>query len=367
MSLFKRKERFLGIDISPSAIKLIELSRSGQRFQVEAVAIEALPEGAMADRNPNDPEQVASAIKRAIKSSGTRLKSAAVAVPTSSVITRTIPMPASFSEEEIETNLQIEAAQYIPFPLEEIYMDFQILGTSKADSTSQDVMLVASRKENVDLREECLKEAGLKPVVVDVEAYALENTFGLLGLVEEAASAPTKDGKGMRPGRTGHASATAVVDIGASITTLYVFQGERVIFTREQSFGGEQLTTAIADTYGLSRDKAELAKRSGEIAEDYPITILEPFRQSTAEQVGNALQFFFSSSHYNTVERIVLTGGGALVDGLDKAVAASLGIPTFVANPFEQMASAKGVNRRSLMRDAPLFAVACGLALRSFE
>ncbi len=351
MALFSRKERFLGLDISGSSVKLVELGKSGQRYQVEAVAIEALPEGAMSDRNPADLDLVSAAIRRAIKNAGSRLKGAAVAVPTSSVITRTIPMPVSFGEEEIETNLQIEAAQYIPFPLEEIYLDFQIVGASKADASSQDIMLVASRKENVDLREECLREAGLKAELVDVEAYAIENTFPLMAL----------DAMG------GGGQCTAVVDSGAAITTLYVFNGSRVVFTREQSFGGDQLTNLIADTYGMPREKAELAKRSGELSEDYPGTVLEPFRQSLADQIGNALQFFFSSSHYNSVDRIILTGGGALIEGIDATVQSALEVPVVVANPFEQMGSANKVNRRSLMRDAPLYAVACGLAMRSFD
>lgn len=362
MALFSRKERFLGIDISASAVKLVEIGRSGQRYEIEAVAIEALPEGAMAERNPSDLESVGAAIKRAVKNSGTRLRSAAVAVPTSSVITRTIPMPVAFNEEEIEANLQIEAAQYIPFPLEEIYMDFQVMGASKADHASQDVMLVASRKENVDLRQEALEEAGLKAALVDVEAYALENVFPLMGNREATGRTTTVPGAAITGG-----SCVALVDIGGSITTLYVFRGERVIFTREQSFGGDQLTALVADTYGMTREKAEMAKRTGDVSEDYPVSVLDPFKISVADQVGNALQFFFSSSHYNSVDQVILTGGGAMIDGLEGVVSESLGTPTAIANPFEQMASASRVNRRSLMRDAPLFSVACGLALRSFD
>lgn len=346
MALLRRRNRYLGIDISPSAIKLIELSRNGQRFQVDAIAIEPVPDGAVQDRNPADIDQLGAAIKRAIKTSGTGLKTAAVAVPTSSVITRTVPMPAQFGEDEVEASIQIEASHYIPFPLEEIYLDFQSRGQSAKGDDTQDVMLVASRKENVDLRAEVLREAGLKAGVVDVEAYALENAFGLLGQ-------PT--------------GPTALVDIGAAITTLYVIYDHSMIFAREQPFGGSQLTQAIADTYGLSRERAELAKRSGELSEDYPTTILAPFKQATAEQIGNALQFFFSSSHYDAVDNVVLVGGGAMVAGVDQVVGELLGIPTVVGNPFEHMGSGRRVNRRALLRDAPLFAVACGLALRSFD
>lgn len=361
MALFGKKDRLLGIDISPTAVKLVELSHSGQRYQVEAMAVEPLPEGAVEDRNPVDFDQISPAIKRALKAGDTRLRKAVVAVPSSSVITRTIPMPMEYDDDEIEASIQVEAAQYIPFPLEDIHLDFQIQGPSKNGDDTQDVIIVASRRENVDLRAEVLKEAGLKAEVVDVEAYALENVVLML-------SEPF-----LRAGMSGNDEVkadsvlTAVIDIGAAVTTLYVFQGEKVIFTREQAFGANQLTQAIADAYNLPRERAELAKRSGDLSEDYPLLVLEPYKQSVAEQVNTALQFFFSSSHFNSIDQIILVGGGAMTAGLDKVVANQLGVPTVVGNVFENMTSAKRVNRRSLLRDAPLLTVACGLALRSFS
>jgi len=361
MGLFRKKERFLGIDLSPSAVKLVELSQSSKGYQVDALAVEPLPEGSMEERNPSDLDQIGAAIKRAVKASGTGLKQAVLAVPTTSVVTRTITMPSGFGEDEIEANIQVEAAQYIPFPLEEIHLDFQVLGYSKGNEAVQDVMIVASRRENVDLREDVLREAGLKATIVDVEAYALENLFPLIR--DDLPASPlskSKTGPDAEP-------RTAIIDIGAAVTTLYVFQGERVIFTREQSFGGDQLVQSIAENYGLPRDRAALAMRSGELSEDYPTTILEPFKQDVAEQISNALQFFFAASHYNSVDNIVLVGGGGMIPDLDKVVANTVSIPTVVGNPFERMSTAKRINRRTLLRDAPLFAVACGLAMRSFD
>lgn len=365
MALFKRKEPFLGIDISPSAVKLIELSRSGPRFRVEAFAIEPLGEGMMEDRNPADTDAVAEAIKRACRSAGTRLRRAAVAVPTSGVITRTVPMPADFKESDIETNISIEASQYIPYPVEEIYLDFEVKGPSQASADMQDVMLVATRKENVDTREAALKNAGLVPVIVDVEAYALENAFRLLmdGL--------PKAGTGGLSLSKARDSLTALVDIGATITNLYILQDDRIIFTREQGFGCDQLTIRVAEAYGLPREQAEQAKRAGQVADDFAATILDPFKQMLAEQVGHGLQFFFSSDQYVSgrynVDTIVLVGGGAMIAGLDRTVADVLGITTVVANPFKNMGSAARVNSSALLREAPLLAVAGGLALRSFD
>lgn len=366
MALFTRKEPILGIDIGPSAVKLVELSRSGSRFRVESFAIEPLGEGLVEDRNPSDISEVAEAIKRACRKAGARSRRAAVAVPTSSVITRTVPMPAEFKESDLETNITIEAVQYIPYPIEEVYLDFETKGLSPASSDMQDVMLVATRKENVDTREATLKDAGLTPAIVDVEAYALENAFRL---VMEHLPKPSAAGAiSLSKSRD---SLIVLVDIGATITSLYVLQQDRVIFTREQRFGCDQLTLRIAEAYSLSRDQAEQAKRSGVVSEDYPTMILEPFKQMLAEQIGHGLQFFFSSDqyvsgHYN-VDTIVLSGGGAAIIGLDRVVADVLGITTVVANPFKNMGTAARVSSNALLRDAPSLLIACGLALRSFD
>ncbi|HUM95297.1 MAG TPA: pilus assembly protein PilM [Candidatus Competibacter sp.] len=367
LALFTRKEPMLGIDISPSAVKLIELSRSGQRFRVEALAIEPLGEGMMEDRNLTDPGEVGQAIKRAWRRSGTRLRRAAVAVPTSSVITRAVPMPAEFKESDIEANMPIEASQYIPYPIEEVYLDFEVKGPSQASSEMQDVMLVASRRENVDTREAAIKEAGLIPVIVDVEVYALENIFRLLAdtLPKTEAQAGSVN---LAKGRDG---LTALVDIGATMTNLYILQRDHVIFTREQGFGSDQLTIRIAESYGLSREQAEHMKRSGQVDDNLSETVLEPFKQMLAEQIGHGLQFFFSSDQYVSgrynVDTIVLMGGGALIMGLDRVVTELLGITTVVANPFKNMGSAVRVNSNALLRDAPLLGIAGGLALRSFD
>jgi type IV pilus assembly protein PilM len=367
LALFTHKESILGIDISPSAVKLVELSRSGSRFRVEAFAIEPMSEGAMDDRNLIDPGVVGEVIKRAWRKSGTRLRRAAVAVPTSSVITRSVPMPAEFKESDIEINMPIEASQYIPYPFEEVYLDFEIKGRSQTSDDMQDVMLVASRKENVYTREAALKEAGLLPTIVDVEVYALENIFRLVS--ENFAKTPDQSGQiSLSKGGEG---LTALVDIGATITNLYILQGNRVIFAREQGFGCDQLTLRLAESYGVPREQAEHMKRSGEISEEIAGTVVEPFKQMLAEQIGHGLQFFFSSDQYASgrynIDTIALVGGGGMIRGLDQTISQMLGITTVVASPFKTMGSASRVNSNALLRDAPLLAVAGGLALRSFD
>lgn len=360
--MFREKERLLGVDISPSSVKLVELNLDSNRPQVEACAVETLPEGAMEDRHPKDISAVAEALKRAWRASGTRRKQAIIAVPTSSVITRTITLPVDYDEPTIEAVIETEAAQYIPYPLSEVYLDFEIRGASKTSHDTQDVMLVATRREYVDVRRDVLAEAGLKAAIVDVEAYAAENVFAELGRYLYFAGSEGADAAARLS-----ELCTGMVDIGASHSTLYVFQGEELIFNREQTIGCDQLTQQIAEAYGLPRDRAELAKRSGELPEDYDTAVLEPFRNTLVEQISNVLQFFFSSSHFNSLDGLMLTGGGGLITGLNKILAERVGCPVTVANPFETMSYAKRIDANRLTRSAPLFTIACGLALRTLQ
>jgi len=350
--LLKKRNAVLGIDISTSSVKVLELSRSGQHYRVEAKALEPLPPGAVSDRNISDPDEVGAAIRRAVRASGSSLKQAAVAVPTSAVITRTVPMPADRSEEEIETEIRLEAPKYIPYPLDEVYLDFEVRGVSESNPDTLDVTIVASRRENVELRQEALEAAGLKAKIVDVDAYALENALNLM-----ADRHPSI--------RLEHR--IAVLDIGATLTTLTVIQNGATLYTRDQTFGCDQLTASIADAYGLSREQAEVARLTGDLPADYQATVLEPFMQSAVDQIKHSLQFFTSASHYGSVDCIVLLGGGALHSGMDRFVTDRTGIPAFLGNPFDQMSSARRVNRATLMQEGPLFTIACGLALRSFD
>jgi type IV pilus assembly protein PilM len=360
--VFGNKNRLLGIDISSSSVKLVELSLRGTQPCIEAVALEPLPEGAMEDRQPVDIDIVAAAVRRACKNAGSRLKHAAVAVPTSGVIVRSIALSADYTGPELEAAVEVESAQYIPYPLEEVYLDFHQRGISKNVRNVQDVVVVATRREYVDIREEIVREAGLKLDVVDVEAYALENVFATLSRHLYFADAQDND----LTARLDNLR-TAMVDVGVTSTSFYVLQGEQMIFTREQSIGCDQLTQSIAATYDLPKDRAEWAKLSGELPEDYPQRVLSPFRDAVAEQVANALQFFFSSSNYTSVDGMMLLGGGGLVPELNKIIAKRVGIPVVVANPFETMEYAKRGNAMRAMRDAPLFHVACGLALRGLD
>lgn len=351
--LLKRKSpSILGLDISTTAVKLLELSRSGDRYRVESYAVEPLPPNSVIEKNISDVEGVGEAIKRALKRSGARTKFAAAAVAGSAVITKIISMPASLSEDDMAGQIELEADQYIPYPLEEVNLDFEILGPSEDNPEQVDVLLAASRRENVDVRVDAIQYAGLIAKVIDVEAYAMENAFDLLrGQLEDRGLDKT----------------IAVVDIGATMTTLNVLHDLKTIYTREQVFGGKQLTEEIQRRYGLSYEEAGMAKRQGGLPDNYVPEVLEPFKEAMAQQVSRSLQFFFSSSPYNSVDHIILAGGSSSIPGVDEMIEEKQGVPTSVANPFSNMVVAPKIKAQILSNDAPALMIACGLALRSFD
>ncbi len=351
--LFKSKNPpVLGLDISSTAIKLLELGKHGDRLRVESYAVEPLPPNSVIEKNISDVEAVGEAIKRAVKRSGSRNKFAAAAVAGSAVITKTISMPAMLTEDDMERQIELEADQYIPYPLEEVNLDFELLGPTENDPERVDVLLAASRSENVDVRMAAIELAGLKAKIIDVEAYAIENSFNML--------APQLPEQGID-------QTIAVIDVGATMTTLNVMHDLKTIYTREQVFGGKQLTEEIQRRYGLSYEEAGMAKRQGGLPDNYVPEVLEPFKDAMAQQVSRSLQFFFSSSQYNTVDHIVLAGGSAMIMGIDELIANKLSVHTSVANPFTNMTLASRVKAQSLSNDAPALMIACGLAMRSFD
>ncbi len=347
-----KKAALVGLDISSTAVKLLELGRSGERYRVEAYAVAPLPPNAVVEKSIADVEAVGRAIAQAVKRSGTKARHAAVAVAGSAVITKVITMPASLSESELEQQIRVEADQYIPYPMEEVALDFQVLGPSEKRPDCVDVLLAASRSENVDVRVAAVELAGLVCKVVDVEAFAMETAFSLLG--------PQLPEGGV--GKT-----VAVADVGATMTTLNVFHDFKIIYTREQVFGGKQLTEEIQRRYGLSYEEAGLAKRQGGLPDNYVPEVLEPFKEAMAQQISRSLQFFFSSSQYNNVDHLVLAGGCASIQGVDELMEEKLGIPTTIANPFADMALSPKVKAHALTNDAPALMIACGLALRNFD
>ncbi len=349
--LKKKSTALLGIDISSSSIKLLELSRQGDKYKVENYATRPLPEGAVVEKNIGKLEAVGEELFKLASLVKTTSKLAAVAVSGSAVITKTIELNASLSDSEMENQITVEADQYIPYPLDEVAIDFERQRPSRKNEGMVEVLLAACKKENVDMRVEALQIGGFEAKVVDIEAYAMERAFRLL------CDQMDLDTNGL----------VAIMDIGATMTTMYILRNGDSIYMREQIFGGGRLSSSIQSRYGLSPAEAEAAIVSGELPDSYDAEVLQPFREEMIEQVSRSLQFFFSSSQYNDVDMIVLAGGAASTKGLAATMQEGLGTRTVVANPFAKMSIGNKVNKSQLKNDAASLLMACGLAMRGFS
>lgn len=354
LSIFNPKARALvGLDISASSVKMVELASDGKGgYRVERYGIEYLAKDVVSDGNIVNLEAAAEAVKRAWKRLATPTRLVALALPSAAVITKKIILAAGQREDDLEAQVEAEANQYIPFPLEEVNLDFQVIGEAPSSPDEIEVLIAASRKERVEDRVAVAEAAGLKPAVMDVETYAILASFELI-------ERQLPDG--------GRGRIVALIDVGANVMNLTVLRNGQQLYAREQAFGGNQLTQDIARRYGMSFDDAEAAKRNGSLPDGYETELLRPFVESMALEVSRALQFFFTSTQFNQVDHIVLAGGCANLAGADEAVAGRTQINTIVANPFADMLLSDRVKAKSLLADAASLLVACGLALRRFD
>ena len=336
----------LGIDISSTTVKLLELSRQGGSYRVESYAVAHLPPEAVIEKDVNQVETVGALIRDLVARSKTRVKRIAAAVSGSAVIIKTVTMPDGLSDEELEAQLAVEADQYIPYPLEEVAIDFEVLAPAANNTVT--VLLVACHQQTIDARVDALEIAGLTVGIMDVEVLAMGRALALL--------------EKQLPGE--NLRSVAMVDIGASMTTLSVFSDGESVYTREQFFGDKQLTDEIMNRYGLSFEEAGLAKKQQGLPEDYEQEVLQPFREALVQQVSRSLQFFLSSSEHASLDCIVLCGDVASISGLGALAEERLLTPVIIANPFADMTVGPRVDAQALVRDAPAMMLACGLAMR---
>jgi type IV pilus assembly protein PilM len=344
----------LGVDISASAVKIVELSESPKKrvYVVERYVIEDLPKDAVLDGNINNLDVVSETLSRALKRLGSRIKNASLALPAAAVITKKILLPAGLREEDLEYQVEAEANQYIPFAMEEVNLDFQVIGPAPNNEEEIEVLLAASRKANVEDRVAAAQAAGLKAIIVDVEPYAAEAALAHICT--------------QLPGGAVN-QCVALVDIGMNTMNVNVLHNRQSVYSRDQQIGGEQLTQQIQNAFGLSFDEAEAGKRNGGLPDNYESDVLAPFRENVASEVARAIQFFFTATQFNEVNYIVLSGGCAALAGLDDAVATRTQVSTLVANPFAQMTLSSRIKPRQLQADAPALMIACGLAMRRFD
>ena len=347
----KPSKPMLGMDISSSAVKLIELSKTGGSFKVEAYRVLPLPPNTIVDKNIADLDALSETIAAVVKRSGSKLTDIVAAVSSSSVITKEIELPAGLTELQMEMQIEVEADQYIPYPMEEVAFDFDVLGEVENNPDLVRVLLAACRQGNVEHRRQALEMAGFNPKVIDVESFAVERAYKLIeGQLDEVSD-----------------QVVAIADIGASVFSFTVLVDGKIIYSRQQQFGGKQLTEEIQRRYGLSWEEAGEAKRKGGLPEDYATEVLAPFKESLVQHITRSLQFFYSSSHFNYVDQLFLAGGVSALEGLVDEVEQVIGLPTAVANPFANMQLHKSINATALANDAPAMLLAVGLAMRSFD
>ncbi len=343
----------IGVDISSASVKMVELVETATgSYRLQSYGIAAIAKDAVVDGNITGLEQVIDAVSRAWKMLGTREKRLAMALPAAAVITKKVLMNGDLREEEMEFQVEAEANQYIPFSLDEVNLDFQVIGPSSTSPEDVEVLIAASRKEKIEDRVAAAEGAGLKVLVMDVESYATEAAYGLI------ADSMTNQGKGQT---------IMIVDIGASMMHVNVLHDNQSIYIREQTFGGMQLTQEIQRRFGLSVEEAEIAKRKGGLPDSYESEVLKPFVQSLALEVSRAMQFFTSSTQYNRVDCILLAGGCASIEGLEYAVKERALVNTQIINPFRGMEINPRIKAQQLAADAPALTTACGLALRRFD
>jgi type IV pilus assembly protein PilM len=343
----------LGLDISTTSVKLVELSDAGKgMLRVERYVIELLPKDAVADGNITNLDQVAETLRAAWKELGTRVKNVALALPSSAVITKKILAPASLSGLDLENQVEAEANQVVPFSLDEVNLDFQVLGPSPGSQDDVQVLLAAARKEKVEERVAVVEAAGLKALIMDVESFATQTAY------EQIMQLLPNNGAGQT---------VAIIDIGAQNMHINILHNNDSVYLREHGFGGSQLNSEISRRYGMTSEEAENAKRKGTLPESYEMEVLQPYSETLAMEIGRALQLFTTSTQYHKVDQILLAGGGAMIPGIDEVVSQRTGAATMVVNPFANMAVGAKIRPQQLAMDAPSLFVACGLAMRRFD
>lgn len=338
----------LGLDIGSSAVKLVELSAHGQGFRLDSFAVEPIASGAVQDKGVHDVTAVAAAIRRAVSQAGTRQRQVVAAVGGATAMTKVITMPAGLNDLELEEQVALEASQSISYPLDEVNLDFEVLGPT-ASGDRMEVLLAASRTDQVNNHTMAVEMAGLELRILDIEAYALENAFPLYtSLLPELGKGKT----------------VAVVDVGHRVTTLVVLHDGSGIYQQSQGFGCQQLLDNLRAEADMQSEEAMRHLRQGRLTEQQQQDILLPFRDAAVRQVHRMLQLFQSSGQASPLDYILLSGGAALLPELTEGVARQTGTGAGRFEIVRPLDIAPSVNRANLQQLAPSLLVALGLGIR---
>lgn len=343
--------QMVGIDIGSHEVKAILLSKTADGYKMLSHAAVPVKKGAINDHDIRDVDAVIECLRLVKRALPKSVRYAAVAVSGSAVMTKVIYMDASLSEEEMEVQIEIEADNLIPYSLDEVSIDFEILNVNNTDPSKVDVLLSACRTDIIDTKVDALSEVELETKVVDVEGYALGRAVELV-----LAQLPESVGQ----------KVVAMVDIGANMTTFCVVESGETTFIREQAFGGELFTQSILSFYGMSYEQAEKAKIEGDLPRNYMFEVLAPFQSQLLQQVKRTLQIYCTSSGKDKVDYLVLCGGTSKLEGITHLLTNELGIHTIIADPFQGRLHADESIKKVLQPNIGKYMVACGLALRSY-
>ncbi|MFH1626130.1 MAG: type IV pilus assembly protein PilM [Pseudomonadota bacterium] len=348
MDLFLEKD-LIGLDIGSSSIKLVELQDTKKGYRLRNVGIGFLPLGTIVDGALKDRLAVIDIIQNLVSNLGIKSRNVATSISGHSVIIKTISLPV-MSEKDLEESIKWEAEQYIPFEIDDVNIDFQILGETAGEKGQMNVLLVAAKRDMISDYVQVIKEAGLNTVVMDTDSFALENMFEI--------NYPYDEGE-----------VIALIDVGANILNMNVLKGGVSVFTREVSIGGNRVTVEIQKRKNISYEEAEVLKIGGLTAEiDYSEieNIVEEVSLSLAIEIQRSLDFFWATFSDEHISRIYVSGGCSKSVGFKRIVASRVGdIPVELVNPFAGIdCSDEDFDPEYLEYTAPFMAVGVGLALR---
>lgn len=344
--LFRKKTpSILGLDIGTRFVKAVLLEPQTQGYRVVDFACEAIHGDAFAEREIKDFDAVSNALRKIRMGLQQKIKPVAIAVSGSSVISKVVYMNPGQSDHELETQIEIEADSLIPYPLEEVYIDFEELGPSKAYTDKVDVLLSAAHKDLIDSRVTLLREVEFEPKVVDVEGYALANAMDYF-----AGNAPEQ--------------LSCCINIGASQLLLSVTQNDQVVYAKEHSFGVDSLLQDLCLQLGQDRATSEQQLLHNQLPDNWRSDNYPIFLANLQQQISRSLQMYVSTTNSERPEQLYLSGGGALIIGLAEDLARDLAIDINVLDPFANMQLGKGVDKDKLAKVAPQLVLAAGLASR---
>jgi type IV pilus assembly protein PilM len=346
--VFGRSKSLVGLDIGSSAVKAIELKPAGKGYKVAAYASEAIPPDSIVDGAIIDGAAVVDAIRRAFESRGIKTKEVAASLSGNAVIVKKIALPA-MTDAELSESIQWEAEQYIPFDIQDVNLDYQILNrTDVGGKSTMEVLLVAAKKEKIADYTGVIGQAGRVAVVIDVDAFALQNAY--------------EANYGVEPG-----AVVVLLNVGASATNINILDGDQSVFTRDLSTGGNAYTEALQKELNLPFEQADQLKRGlavDGVSFDDAKPVLRAVTENLVLEVQKTFDFYRASAASDRITRVVVSGGASRAEGFTEMLAERFQAPVETFDPFKKVSFDAGKFKLDATEIAPTAAVAVGLALR---